>query len=103
MIAIALVLAASDVASAELAMMRCFYGQGYELDDHISSAAVVAQGVVSACGSEVTDWKFDLQAQMTPPDLGIFYRHVDDAAQSKATEVVLRLRAARRETQKAPK
>lgn len=101
MLALALALAAADphqvAQDATVAMMRCFYGQAYYLDDHISPASVIAQGVLSACGSQITEWKYDSFEDVKP--LGAaneFYQGLDKALPQTATEVVLRVRAARK-------
>lgn len=81
--------------NAEIAMMRCFYGQAAALDDHISSAAVVAVGVVSACHPQIDDWKYAYSVEYHE---GTEFRdRLERNAPNLATEVILQVRAASRE------
>lgn len=85
--------------AAEVELLKCFYAQAAALDDHISSAAVIAQGVVSACHPKIDDWKYAYFEEMRPPDAQLFYRRLEEEAPSMATEIVLRVRAAKRRPQ----
>src|SRR5262245_9990354 len=77
---------------AEVAMLTCFYSQATSLDDHISSAAVIAQGVVSACRTQVDDWKYAYSVEYQQ---GFEFRdRMERGVPNTATEVVLRVRAA---------
>lgn len=78
---------------AEVEMVKCFYRQAASLDDRVSGASTVAQGVVSACHSEFDDWKYASFEELRPPQATLFYRRLGEAASSMATEVVLRVRA----------
>lgn len=95
MIALALALADPPMPE-EIALYRCFYGQAAILDDHISSAAVIAQGVVSACIVEIHDWEYANAQKLHTPDVQLFFRRLDKATPGMATEAVLKVRAAQK-------
>ena len=80
--------------NAEIAMLRCYYGQAAVLDDHISDAGTIAKAVVEACHAQFDDWKFAAFAEMQPMDATRFYQIMEQDAPNMATEVVLRVRAA---------
>lgn len=96
MIALALALADPPMPE-EIELFKCFYAEASMLDDHISSAAVIAQGVVSACAHEVGDWKYAVLRKYRPVEgLAAFFQRLDGITPGMATEVVLRVRAAQK-------
>lgn len=91
---IALAIALADAHQADIAMTTCFYTQAAALDDRISSADVIAEGVASACSHQIRDWKYDNYLELRPLDAQTFYRGLDKMVPRMATEIVLRVRAA---------
>lgn len=93
MILLAALLATAQ-QNAEVAMLKCFYSQAVALDDRVSDPTSIARGVVNACHPQFDDWKFASFEDRRPPSATVFYRRLEQAASSMATEVVLRVRAA---------
>jgi hypothetical protein len=82
--------------NAEIEMLKCFYAQAASLDDHLSDASTIAQGVVSACHPQIDDWKYAYSAEYRPLAATEFRDRLDRMAPGIATEVVLKVRAAAR-------
>ena len=82
--------------NAEIEMVKCFYAQAASLDDHVSDASTIAQGVVSACHHQIVDWKYAYFVELRPPAAKQFYEGLDRAASSFAVVALLKVRAAAR-------
>ncbi len=82
--------------NAESEMAKCFFAQAASLDDHVSDASAIAQGVVSACHPLIDDWKYANFEELRPLAATKFYEGLDRAAHDGALEVVLKVRAAAR-------
>lgn len=75
-------------------MVSCFFAQARNLDDHISPANIVAEGVVEACARPIYAQKqLSEQGLRTVAGQQAADRMVDNEAEQAATEVVLKLRA----------
>ena len=85
-----------DAQNAEIEMLKCFYAQAASLDDHVSDASTIAQGVVSACHPQINDWKYAYSAEYRPLAATQFRERLDRMAPSFAVEAVLKVRAAAR-------
>lgn len=97
MFAVVLALALADphqtAQAADLEMMKCFYGQAAELDDHVSDASTIAKAVMSVCHRQFDDWKYAGYAEMKPFDATRFYAGMEGVAAGWALQTVLRVRA----------
>ena len=82
--------------NAEIEMLKCFFAQAVSLDDHVSDASTIAQGVVSACHPQINDWKYAYSAEYRPLAATQFRERLDRMAPGLAVEAVLKARAAAR-------
>ena len=82
--------------NAEIKMLKCFYEQAASLDDHVSDASTIAQGVVSACHPQINDWKYAYSEEYRPLAATQFRGRLDRIAPGFAVEAVLKVRAAAR-------
>lgn len=79
---------------AQTALLHCFAARAVTMDDHISDATTIAQGVVGACGPQVEEYKrvfYDQKGR--PGDQTRFYMMIDEFMPRVALHVVLDVRA----------